>query len=144
MAEDCVDHAITLGRLREESCVTKTLKIHGYRKHIEDLGSLWVYGSDADAIRDIASRDTKLSTPLHPSLPYIGAEVVWAARQEMARSVEDVLSRRIRALFLNAQAAHDMAPSVARIMAEELHYGEDWISRQVTEFQTLASQYSLR
>src|SRR5580692_9108970 len=144
MAEDCVDHAITLGRLREESCVTKTLKIHGYRKHIEDLGSLWVYGSDADAIRDIASRDTKLSTPLHPSLPYIGAEVVWAARQEMARSVEDVLSRRTRALFLDAQAAHEMALPVARIMAEELHYGEDWISRQVSEFQTLASQYSLR
>jgi glycerol-3-phosphate dehydrogenase len=144
MAEDCVDHAITLGRLREESCVTKTLKIHGYRKHIEDLGSLWVYGSDADAIRDIASRDTKLSTPLHPSLPYIGAEVVWAARQEMARSVEDVLSRRTRALFLDAQAAHEMALPVARIMAEELHYGEDWISGQVSEFQTLASQYSLR
>jgi glycerol-3-phosphate dehydrogenase len=144
MAEDCVDHAITLGRLREESCVTKTLKIHGYRKHIEDLGSLWVYGSDADAIRDIASRDTKLSTPLHPSLPYIGAEVVWAARQEMARTVEDVLSRRTRALFLDAQAAHEMALPVARIMAEELHYGEDWISGQVSEFQTLASQYSLR
>ena len=144
MAEDCVDHAITLGRLREESCVTKTLKIHGYRKHIEDLGSLWVYGSDADAIRDIASRDTKLSTPLHPSLPYIGAEVVWAARQEMARSVEDVLSRRTRALFLDAQAAHEMALPVARIMAEELHYGEDWISGQVSEFQTLARQYSLR
>ena len=144
MAEDCVDHAITLGRLREESCVTKTLKIHGYRKHIEDLGSLWVYGSDADAIRDIAARDTKLSTPLHPSLPYIGAEVVWAARQEMARTVEDVLSRRTRALFLDAQAAHEMALPVARIMAEELHYGEDWIRRQVSEFQTLARQYSLR
>ena len=144
MAEDCVDHAITLGRLREESCVTKTLKIHGYRKHIDDLGSLWVYGSDADAIRDIASRDPKLSTPLHPSLPYLGAEVVWAARQEMARTVEDVLSRRTRALFLDAQAAHEMALPVARIMAEELHYGEDWISRQVSEFQTLASQYSLR
>jgi glycerol-3-phosphate dehydrogenase len=144
MAEDCVDHAITLGRLREESCVTKTLKIHGYRKHIEDLGSLWVYGSDADAIRDIAARDTKLSTPLHPSLPYIGAEVVWAARQEMARTIEDVLSRRTRALFLNAQAAHEMALPVARIMAEELHYGEDWISGQVSEFQTLARQYSLR
>lgn len=144
MAEDCVDHAITLGRLREESCVTKTLKIHGYRKNIEDLGSLWVYGSDADAVRDIANRDPKLNTPLHPSLPYIGAEVVWAARQEMARTVEDVLARRTRALFLNAQAAHEMALPVARIMAEELHYDEDWISQQVSEFQTLASQYSLR
>jgi glycerol-3-phosphate dehydrogenase len=144
MAEDCVDHAITLGRLRDEQCVTKTLKIHGYRKHIEDLGSLWVYGSDADAIRDIAARDPMLNTPLHPSLPYIGAEVVWATRQEMARTVEDVLSRRTRSLFLDAQAAHEMALPVARIMAQELHYGEDWIKQQVAEFQTLASQYSLQ
>jgi glycerol-3-phosphate dehydrogenase len=144
MAEDCVDHAITLGKLREESCVTKTLKIHGYSKHTEDLGSLWVYGSDADAIRDIASRDSTLGTPLHPDLPYIGAEVVWATRQEMARSVEDALARRTRALFLNARAASEMAQQTARIMAEELHYGEDWIKNQVAEFQTLASQYSLR
>ncbi len=144
MAEDCVDHAITLGRLREETCVTKTLKIHGYRNHIEDLGNLWVYGSDADAIRDIAARDPRLSTPLHPALPYIGAEVVWAARQEMARSVEDVLARRTRALFLNAQAASEMALQTARIMAEELHRGEDWINQQVAEFQVLAKQYSLQ
>jgi glycerol-3-phosphate dehydrogenase len=144
MAEDCVDHAITLGKLREESCVTKTLKIHGYCKHTEDLGSLWVYGSDADAIRDIAARDSRLAAQLHPDLPYIGAEVVWATRQEMARSVEDALARRTRALFLNARAASEMALPVARIMAEELHYGEDWIKQQVVELQALANQYSLR
>lgn len=144
MAEDCVDHAITLGRLREEPCVTKTLKIHGYRKDTEDLGSLWVYGSDADAIRDIAARDPRLSAPLHPDLPYIGAEVAWAARQEMARTVEDTLARRTRALFLNAGAASEMALPAARILAEELHRGEDWISQQVDEFKTLASQYSLQ
>ncbi|QNI34308.1 glycerol-3-phosphate dehydrogenase/oxidase [Alloacidobacterium dinghuense] len=144
MAEDCVDHAITLGKLREEPCITKTLKIHGYSKHTEDLGSLWVYGSDATSILDIAARDSKLSKPLHPELPYIGAEVAWATRQEMARKVEDALARRTRALFLNAQAAHEMALSAARIMAEELHQGEDWIKQQVSEFQALASQYSLR
>jgi glycerol-3-phosphate dehydrogenase len=144
MAEDCVDHAITLGRLHEEPCVTKTLKIHGHRSHTEDLGSLWVYGSDADAIRDIAARDTRLGTRLHPDLPYIGAEVVWAARQEMARTVEDALARRTRALFLNARAASAMAQQTARIMAEELHYAEDWIKSQVAEFQTLARQYSLQ
>lgn len=144
MAEDCVDHAITLGRLREEPCVTKTLKIHGHRSHTDDLGSLWVYGSDADAIRDIAARDSTLNTPLHPDLPYIGAEVVWGARQEMARTVEDALARRTRALFLDAQAAHQMALPAARIMAEELHRGKDWIEGQVAEFQALANQYSLR
>src|SRR5215475_14527015 len=113
MAEDCVDHAITLGRLREEPCVTKTLKIHGYRQHIEDLGNLWVYGSDADAIRDIAARAPSLATPLHPDLPYIGAEIIWAARQEMARTLEDALARRTRALFLNSKVATEIAPLAA-------------------------------
>jgi glycerol-3-phosphate dehydrogenase len=144
MAEDCVDHAITLGRLREEPCMTKTLKIHGYRKHTEDLGNLWVYGSDADAIRDIATRDSRLNMPLHPDLAYIGAEVVWAARQEMARTVEDVLARRTRALFLDARAADEMALPTARILAGELHHGENWIQQQVTEFQTLANQYKIQ
>lgn len=144
MAEDCVDHAITLGRLREEPCVTKTLKIHGFRSHTEDLGNLWVYGSDADSIRDIANRDPKLAAQLHPDLSYIGAEVAWSTRQEMARTVEDALARRTRALFLNAAAASEMALPTARIMAEELHYGEDWIKQQVDEFKALASQYCLR
>jgi glycerol-3-phosphate dehydrogenase len=143
MAEDCVDHAITLGRLREEPCATRNLKIHGYRKEVDDQDSLWVYGSDADAIRQIAARDPHLGEPLHPALPYIGAEVVWAVQQEMARTVEDVLARRTRALFLNAKAAHAMALPVARIMAQHLHKDESWITRQVAEVQSLAQQYSL-
>jgi len=143
MAEDCVDHAITLGRLREEPCITKTLKIHGYHEHANTFDGLWVYGSDADAIRAIAAHDPQLGSPLHPALPYIGAEIVWAVQQEMARTVEDVLARRTRALFLNAHAANEMALPVARLMAKELHYNEEWIQQQVSEFQALAHQYSL-
>ena len=52
-------------------------------------------------------------------MPYAGAEVVWAAREEMARTVEDVLARHTRALFLNARAAVEMAPQVAALMARE-------------------------
>jgi glycerol-3-phosphate dehydrogenase len=76
-------------------------------------------------------------------LPYVGAEVVWAARNEMARTVEDVLARRTRALFLDAQAAKDMALPVARIMASELGFNEEWVQQQVSGFQLLAHQYSL-
>ena len=54
-----------------------------------------------------------ISEPLHASLPYLKAEVVWAARNEMARTVEDILASRTRALFLNARAALAMAPAVA-------------------------------
>jgi glycerol-3-phosphate dehydrogenase len=144
MAEDCVNHAITLGKLPDRTCITKTLKIHGYRPDTEDLGSLWVYGSDADAIRGLAKADPILAQPLHSELPYIGAEVIWGVREEMARTLEDVLSRRTRALFLNARAAIEMAPRVARLMAVELEQGEDWIHDQVATFTKLAEQYLLR
>jgi glycerol-3-phosphate dehydrogenase len=144
MAEDCVDHAITLGRLRDEECTTKNLRIHGYlelpAENADSEASLDVYGSDADEIRVLA-RDAELAKQLHPELPYIAAEVVWAARKEMARSVEDVLARRTRALFLNARAAMQMARPVARLMAGELGRDEAWIAAQTNEFCELAKQY---
>lgn len=141
MAEDCVDNAITLGKLNDVDCVTKNLHIHGYRENVEDLGSLWVYGSDADNIRALAQTDQSLQQTLDPALPYIGAEVVWAARSEMARTLEDVLARRTRALFLNAHAAIAMAEPAARIMAKELKQDEQWVSEQVATFKQLAQQY---
>jgi len=140
MAEDCVDHAITLGRLRDEPCATRNLRIHGYLREAEKLGSLEVYGSDAEAIRALA-REPSLGKRMHPALPYIGAEMVWAARSEMARTVEDALARRTRALFLNARAAMRMAEPAAKLLAAELGRDEAWIAAQVKEFHTLAAQY---
>jgi glycerol-3-phosphate dehydrogenase len=141
MAEDCVNHAITLGELKESPCVTFDLRVHGYYQHPEALGSLAVYGSDAAEIRALADATPQRSQQLHPELPYIAAEVVWAARKEMARTVEDVLARRTRALFLNARAAIAMAPEVARILAVELKRDETWMSRQVESFTGLAAGY---
>ena len=143
MAEDCVDHAITLGRLRDEECRTKNLRIHGYMENASLLGEMEVYGSDAEAICGLAAADPMLGMPLHPELPYIGAEIVWAARKEMARSVEDALARRTRALFLNASAAVAMAPAVARLLAAELGKDEGWMAAQVAGFKALAEQYSV-
>jgi glycerol-3-phosphate dehydrogenase len=74
-------------------------------------------------------------------LPYIAAEVVWAARAEMARTVEDVLARHTRALFLNANAAIAMAEPVAKLLAAELGRDDAWIAAQVREFCALAEQY---
>lgn len=141
MAEDCVDHAITLGKLDERPCVTRNLHIHGYREEIDDLGALGVYGSDAAAIQSLAASDPALAAQLDPALPYIAAEVVWAARQEMARTVDDVLSRRTRALFLNAHAASRMIEAVARLLARELGRDEAWITGQIASAHALAEKY---
>jgi glycerol-3-phosphate dehydrogenase len=140
MAEDTVDHAITLGKLADAPCPTKNLKIHGYMEDFASLGSLEVYGSDAAAIHTLAE-DPVLGAQLHSELPYIAAEVVWAARAEMARTVEDVLARHTRALFLNANAAIAMAEPVARLLAAELGRDEAWVAEQVKEFCILAKQY---
>jgi glycerol-3-phosphate dehydrogenase len=147
MAEDCVDHCITLGRLRDEPCRTRNLRIHGYAE-ADAYGSefngfelLDVYGTDADAIRALVTSDSTLGKQLDPKLPYLAAEVAWGARAEMARTVEDALARRTRALFLNAGSAIAMAPAVARLLASELGRDQAWVDAQVKEFRQLAEQY---
>jgi glycerol-3-phosphate dehydrogenase len=127
--------------LKDSPCVTSDLHVHGYHQHPESLASLAVYGTDAAAIRALAEATPELAQHLHPELPYIAAEVVWAVRKEMARTLEDVLARRTRALFLNAKAAIAVAPDVARIMAAELKRDQSWEKQQVGSFTTLAAQY---
>jgi glycerol-3-phosphate dehydrogenase len=141
MAEDCVDHAITLGALDERPCVTAATHIHGYDQNPDELGSLSVYGSDAAGILALTKESPQLALPLHPDLPYIAAEVVWAARHEMSRTVDDALSRRTRALLLNARAAIAIAPTVASLLANELGKDYAWQEVQIVAFRTLAAQY---
>jgi glycerol-3-phosphate dehydrogenase len=141
MAEDTVNQATELARLPEKPCVTRSLNIHGFHPHAERFGSLAVYGSDALAMHDLLRIDPELATPLHEALPYTRAEILWAARVEMARTVEDALARRCRALFLNAAAALTMAPEVAALMARELGRDEAWQRQEVAAFATLAKQY---
>jgi glycerol-3-phosphate dehydrogenase len=151
MAEDCVDHAITLGKLRDEPCRTRDLHIHGYLKDGAGNGfakdtwngeeTLEVYGSDGEAIRALAAEGASMAARLDPHLPYTAAEIVWGARAEMARTVEDALARRSRALFLNANSAMEMAPAVARLLAAELGRDRGWAESQVEAFKKLAAQY---
>ena len=141
MAEECVDHAIVLARLEEKPCVTRSLAIHGCHRAPVNGGSLADYGSDAAQIQGLMREQPELARPLHPALPINGAQVVWAVRHEMARTVDDVLARRTRALFLNARAARAMAPAVARLMARELGRDESWQRRQLQEFDRIAAGF---
>jgi glycerol-3-phosphate dehydrogenase len=86
-------------------------------------------------------RDGALAKTLDEELPFTRAEVLFAVRQEMARTVEDVLSRRTRALLLNARAAERAAPVTAQIMADELGRDEAWADEQVRAFCELAQGF---
>jgi glycerol-3-phosphate dehydrogenase len=143
MAEDCVDQAATLAQLPEQQCKTQSLRIHGYHPAAKQFGELAVYGSDAAEINKLIEKDAILDEQLNPALPYRKAEVIWAVRNEMARTVEDILARRTRALFLNARAALEMAPAVANLMASELGWNESTRTKQVAAFREVASHYVL-
>lgn len=142
MAEDVISRAAQVGGLDTRPCTTQALKLHASVGGDAD-GRLRGYGSDARGVRDIEQADPALAQPLHVELPVTGAQIAWAARMEMARSVEDALARRTRCLFLDARAAMDMAPAAASILARELRRDAAWESAQVTAFRELASGYLL-
>jgi len=144
MAEDTIDQAATIARLPEHPSITRDLHIHGYHQHAENFGDLAIYGADAPVIQDLLYKDLALKQQLHPNLSTIAGEVIWAVRHEMARTVEDFLSRRTRALLLDARASMAMAPEVARLMAEELGKDEQWVTEQIASYKELANGYLIQ
>lgn len=143
MAQDTVDKTIETVGLIPGACVTTSLPIHGNKNDVDRNDHLFVYGTDKDALLQLINENPGWGEPLHPKLEYAQAEVIWAVRHEMARTVEDVLARRVRALFLDARTAIEMAPTVARLMAGELKQGDDWIKNQVAVFNDIAGKYLL-
>ena len=141
MAEDTVDQAATLAQLEEKPSVTRDLAIHGYHRNAEECGELAVYGSDAPFLEELMRKEDTLGEYLHPHLPARFGEVIWAVRHEMARTVEDVLSRRTRCLLLDARASMEIAPQVARLMATELGRDDRWQAEQTRAYRKLADGY---
>ncbi len=144
MGEDVVTQATRAAGMRVRPSMTRRLHIHGWQDGTENRDELAVYGSDAPRVRALIGERPEWSAPLHPHLPYLCGEVVWATRYEMARTVEDVLARRTRALFLNARASMEVAPCAASLMAQELGRDRPWEEQQVRVFRGLAEGYVLK
>ncbi len=141
MAEDVMEIAIHKAGMSEKECVTKNLHIHGYKENNDHAKPLYYYGTDEEAIKDLIKKDNSLSELIHPSLPYIKAEIVWSVQNEMCMTVEDALARRTRALLLDAKAAMESAPLVASMMAGEMRKDEIWIKEQINIFNAVAKNY---
>ena len=144
MGEDTIDKAAVIGGLEDRPTKTKDMRIHGWLKYTDREDYLHFYGSDAIGIRKMIERKPELGEMLHDRLKITKAQVVWAVRHEMARTVEDFLSRRTRALLLDARASADMAPEVARLIAEKLDKDEAWQQEQVKQYQELVNGYILK
>ncbi len=143
MGQDAIDRVCAVAALPKSPSRTLEMKLHGWVNIPAANAPEWerVYGSDLPAIQSLSSNDPRLEELLHPRLPYRKREVVWAARNEMARTVEDVLARRTRALFLDARAAIEAAPAVACLLAGELAKCDSWRDQQVATFVQAARGY---
>ena len=143
MGEDVVEKAILIGGLEEKPSVTARMPVHGYVRNFDESDPLHYYGSDLSKIKSLVRENQALAEPLVPGFPYTKAEVVWAVREEMARTVEDFLARRSRFLLLDARKSMEAAPVVARVIAEELGLRRRWIREQVAQYEALAKGYIL-
>lgn len=148
MAEKTIDLAASLASLPAKKCITRNLRIHGYKNleesdedHIDFDNHLSLYGSEAREIMALANSNDTYKEKLHPKLPYIAAEVIWAIRKEMALTLDDVLSRRTRALFLDAKATTEIAGKVARLMASEMKKDATWEDEQIKKFENISKNF---
>jgi glycerol-3-phosphate dehydrogenase len=145
IAEDIIDKAITVRHLPKRECKTENISIHGNIKTstVDRENHLYIYGTDIPKIIELQNQEPRLKQKLHPNYDYTMAEVVWAIRYEMARTIDDVLSRRVRLLFLDARAAIAVSEKVAELLAEELGYDQVWVEEQTVQFKKLANGFLL-
>jgi glycerol-3-phosphate dehydrogenase len=145
MAQDTIDDAIAVGGLPERPCATEHLALHGCLRRddpaLPTAGHMQVYGADAAEVQTFIDEDPARAARLHPRLPYLCGQIAWAARHEMARTVEDALARRTRALLLDARASIEAAPTAAALMARELGRDPAWVAQQVAVYRELALGY---
>ncbi len=144
MAQDTVDVVVEqLGETpHRRRCVTKSLRLIGATTKTRDPVTmaqpharlLGRYGTETDAVLAVAKGRPELLRPAVAGLPYIGAELVYAAREEMARTLDDVLARRTRAVIQRAYATMEAAPAAASLLAPELEWTKKEAKEQAARF----------
>jgi len=144
MAEEAVDRAAEVAGLARRRSQTGDLRLVGGCEPGGADDALARYGDERAALAELQREEAEWAEPLAAGLPCLKAEIVWAARHEMACTVEDVLARRTRLLFLDARAAAEAAPVAARLLARELGHDAAWQAREVREFTALARRYDPR
>jgi glycerol-3-phosphate dehydrogenase len=145
MAEDVLEFAIhKIGadqKIPAAICKTNNLPIHGFKDNVDFNAPRYYYGSDEQGIQSLIRGDKTLAEKIHPLLPFIKAEIIWAVQNEMCMCVEDFLSRRTRALLLDARSAIQSSSKVAEMMAAEMNKDSTWIKNQIESFNSIAKNY---
>jgi glycerol-3-phosphate dehydrogenase len=142
MGEDAIEACGKFLKAKWKRSRTEKLKLHGYMDAVDRDDPLLPYGSDKEIIQKIAEEKSSYAKKIHPKLPYIMAEVIFALRHEMAFRLEDVFCRRTRALFLDSKSTLEAAPEVAKVLAAELGFDEDWIQKELEAFHEVAKNFT--
>ena len=145
IAEDIIDKTISISKLSKKPCHTEHLAIHGNKltTTADRENHLYIYGSDISKIIELQNSEPELKEKLHPDHEFTMAEVAWAIRYEMARTVDDILARRVRLLFLDARAAIESSEKTAKLIAKELGYDEFWIVKEISDFKKISKGFLL-
>lgn len=141
MAEDTIDKAERVCNFPHVRSLSKRYRISGCIDNFTGTDHLSIYGTRKENILTLITEDGTLAENIHPDLDYIKAEILWCCRSEMVIKLEDILARRIRALFLNARAAVEIAPEVAEIAAKELGWNNKKKQDEIESFIKLARNY---
>lgn len=138
MAEETIDKAVQEGFLSNRKSNSRNLKLSATANV---SGRLMIYGNGASEINKMIINNPALGKQLHKEFDYTEAEIIWICHNEMPVNIEDIIARRTRALLLNARASIEIAPVIARIMAHELGFEEEWQQEQVELYKKLAHNY---
>jgi glycerol-3-phosphate dehydrogenase len=138
MAEDTVNTARTVAGLQERQCITHNLTIHGYDYSSNWKNPIHFYGTDIEKIENLCDEgNSSISKKFFISKN----QIIWSIRNEMAMTLEDVMARRTRSLFLDAIESLRIAPKVLEIMAREMKKNTNWIKNESANFEKVARNY---
>jgi glycerol-3-phosphate dehydrogenase len=140
MAEETIDRAIKAGILEKKKCLTRDFSFYSNNKPFKSE-RLKIYGNQASEIEKMIIDQPDLGELIDQRLPYTKAEIIWICKNEMPRTLEDVLARRTRALFLDVRASVEAGPVVADLMAKELGFNKTWQEKQTTDYNKLTANY---
>jgi glycerol-3-phosphate dehydrogenase len=141
MAEDTISKGIKAGIIENKKCITENFSFYTNGKPIES-DRLRIYGNQAYEIERMIREEPVLGELIHQKLPYTKAEIIWICRNEMPRTLEDMLARRTRSLFLDARASAEAAPVVAELMARELGFNASWQQSEISTYNNLIKNYT--
>ena len=139
IAEDAINTAISINKLKKKKCKTERVKLFGFKKNVDWSDPMHVYGSLKKQIESMGSKNDNESLS---NKFYISNNIIqWSIIHEMAISLEDVLARRTRCIFLDSRESMRIAPIVAKKMAEVLEEDQNWIDMELKKFNKLIKNY---